>query len=499
MKERRCFARRISSIPSVYSSFINNEFVAARESPLEDKDGFINRAPASGNALCQVQIPSQLQVDSSVESSKNAFFEWSNQSSADRGHVLHEMASILKQHEEDLVNLEAIDTGIPIAQVRVNHIPYAIQTLQYYASLAISGSGLSGRTFETPTSFSFTRRQALGVCAAIGPWNYPLVSMIWKLAPALACGNALIYKPSECTPMTALHAAGLWKDVIPPGILQVLVGEAETARQLVRHVDIAKVSLTGSVPTGILVAQESAATLKRTTLELGGKSPLLIFSDADLDSAIRVAVEGNFVNNGQVCSNCTRVYVQANVLDKFLSRLVDRLYESVEMGDNMGDDTNMGPLMMPPRNPSRHYDRVVEYIEEARSDSNVQLVYGGRGYQENGGYFVEPTVLLSKSHNVRIVQEEVFGPIMTLLSFDSEEEAIARANDSPFGLAAGLMTSDVARAHRVSRQLAAGNVWVNNWNMCPVEVSVFLLLCNRAYALCEANLHSNRCRLVHSK
>jgi betaine-aldehyde dehydrogenase len=466
-KRRRGF----SSIPSVVTSSIDNELVAVRIAPdgKDSSDSYVNRSPATGLSLCQVQLPTQSEINAAMASSKKAFPQWSTLSSADRGHVMTEMASLLWKHEKDLVHLETVDSGIPISQIRVNHIPYAIQTLEYYASLAITG-GLSGRTFETPTSFSFTRREPLGVCAAIGPWNYPLVSMMWKLAPALACGNALIYKPSECTPLTAWYAAKLWQDVLPCGILQVLTGDADTARQLVRHGDIAKVSLTGSVATGVSVAQESAATLKRTTLELGGKSPLLVFSDAVLDSAVRVAVEGNFVNNGQVCSNCTRVYVQQDIVDEFLSRVVSRLNKTVVIGDNTSEATNMGPLMTPPRHPSQHYDKVVGYIERAKIDSQVDLICGGKGYKKAGGHYVEPTVFLSKADDSEIAREETFGPIMTVLSFETEEEAIARANQSPFGLAAGVMTRDVTRAHRVSRQLQAGNVWVNNWNMCPVEM-----------------------------
>jgi betaine-aldehyde dehydrogenase len=209
-------------------------------------------------------------------------------------------------------------------------------------------------------------------------------------------------------------------------------------------------------------------------LELGGKSPLLVFSDAVLDSAVRVAVEGNFVNNGQVCSNCTRVYVQQDIVDEFLSRVVSRLNKTVVIGDNTSEATNMGPLMTPPRHPSQHYDKVVGYIERAKIDSQVDLICGGKGYKTAGGHYVEPTVFLSKADDSEIAREETFGPIMTVLSFETEEEAIARANQSPFGLAAGVMTRDVTRAHRVSRQLQAGNVWVNNWNMCPVEVCMSL-------------------------
>jgi betaine-aldehyde dehydrogenase len=203
---------------------------------------------------------------------------------------------------------------------------------------------------------------------------------------------------------------------------------------------------------------------------LGGKSPLLIFADANLESAVRVAVEGNFVNNGQVCSNCTRVFVQRAVFDDFLSLLLKRVKESVVIGDNMLEDVNMGPLMMPPRHASRHYDRVMGYMEEAKQDSRVDLIFGGRGYQKRGAYFCEPTIFLANSDDARIVREEIFGPIMTVLVFDTEEEAIERANDTPYGLAAGVMTYDALRAHRVSKRLAAGNVWVNTWNISPVEV-----------------------------
>lgn len=472
---QRSFSSALSLIPSVVSSFIDNDFVPVLISPdgEDNEHGYLNRSPASGRALCQVQIPSQAQVHSAITSSKKVLPEWRNLSSADRGTILNNWAKRLQQHQDHLVELEAMDTGIPVSQIRVNHIPYAIQTLQYYASLAIAGGCLSGRTFETPTSFSFTSREPLGVCAAIGAWNYPLVSMIWKVAPALACGNAIIYKPSECTPLTSLYAASLLlgeEDVLPPGILQVLVGEADTAKLLINHADIAKISVTGSVATGISVAKDSAATLKRTTLELGGKSALVIFADANLESAVRVAVEGNFVNNGQVCSNCTRVFVQQTVLDEFLSHLLKHVKESVVIGDNMMEDVNMGPLMMPPRHASRHYDRVMGYVEEAKKDSRVKLLCGGRGYQKGGGYFCEPTIFLTKSDAVKIVREEIFGPVMTVLVFDTEEEAVVRANATPYGLAAGVMTNDVVRALRVSKQLAAGNVWINNWNISPVEV-----------------------------
>lgn len=465
-----------TKIPSVLTSWINGESL-----PVVDDDSsvshsmFTNYAPVSGLPLCEVQVPSSGVIDDAVSFSRRAGQEWSQQASAERGRILQEMARILSQHRDEICHLEALDTGIPISQIRVNHVAYAIQTLEYYAALATQG--LPGKMVDVPTagghtdSFAYTRREPLGVCAGIGGWNYPLVTMAWKMAPALACGNTVIYKPSECTPITSLHVAQLWKDLLPPGVLQVVPGEAEAAKQLVEHPLVQKASLTGSMETGIKVARQSADTLKRLTLELGGKSPLLVFADADMQSAVRVAIEGNFVNNGQVCTNCTRVYVERTILDEFVERVVSQLSSSVKIGDNMLDETNMGPLIMPPRNRSGHFDRIMGYISRSKKHANVQIIHGGSGYQQSGGYYVEPTVVLCDTDDAEIVQQEVFGPVMTILPFDTEDEAVSRANDTDYGLAAGAMTTNLMRAHRLSKCLEAGTIWVNNWNLSPVEVS----------------------------
>ena len=460
-----------TSIPSTLSSWIDGDFVGSAGG-----GSFNNLSPASGSTLCHVEIPSRAQVDQAVASSYKAFGGWKNLSSAERGTILKDMAATLNNHGEELAQLEALDTGIPIAQVRINHIAYAVQTLEYYSALATKG--LSGKIMDVPTagghddSFAYTRREPLGVCVGVNGWNYPLVTMAWKMAPALACGNTFICKPSECTPLTSLHAAQLWKDLLPEGVLQVLVGERQVAQQLVSHEHISKVSLTGSTTTGIQVAKESADSLKRLTLELGGKSAALIFHDADLESAVNVAIEGNFVNNGQVCSNCTRVFVERSILDDFIEKLAIKLATSVVAGDNTLEETNLGPLIMPPRNASAHYDRVMNFIEQGKEDSsNVQLLFGGDGYQRNGGYYVDPTVFLAKTDETPIAKNEIFGPVMTILPFDTEEEAVTRANHgTEYGLAAGVVTKDVMRAHRVSKRLEAGTVWVNNWNLSPVEM-----------------------------
>jgi betaine-aldehyde dehydrogenase len=472
---KRGFASDASSfhIPSVLTSWVDGASVPVTETATR----YENRSPVSGETICQVQTPTSETVETAIASARQAgkTGPWSALGFAERGKILQEMAQILKQNQEELCYLEALDSGIPIAQLRAGHAPYAIQTLEYYAALATTG--MPGKMVDVPLagghkdSFAYTRREPLGVCAAIGGWNYPLVTMTWKIAPALACGNTILFKPSECTPITSLHVAQLWSDILPPGVLQVLPGEAETAQSLVAHPMVQKVSITGSTATGIKVAKNSADTLKRLTLELGGKSPLLIFKDSNLKSAVRVAIEGNFINNGQVCSNCTRVFVERSILDEFIVRVVEQLESSVKLGDNLLDETNMGPLIMPPRKPSGHYDRVMGFIERAKDHPSVRLIYGGKGLEQNGGYYVEPTVLLCDTDDVEIVQEEVFGPVMTILPFDTEEEAVTRANSTDYGLGAGVMTKDVMRAHRLSKVLEAGNVWVNNWNLSPVEVS----------------------------
>ena len=416
-----------------------------------------------------------MQIETAIANSRRAADEWSQVSAWDRGAVLREMASILRHQQADMCQLEALDTGLPLTQIEINHIPFAISTLEYYASVIQTGFG--GKVVDTPhagghvDSFAYTRREPLGVCLGIGAWNYPLMGMIWKLAPALACGNTMIFKPSECTPLSALRAAELFSDVLPPSVLQVLPGHSHVAKVLLASEDIDKVSVTGSVETGVRVAEQAAQSLKRVTLELGGKSPLLVFADADMESAIRVAVDGNFINNGQVCSNCTRVFVERTCLDEFVDTLSAHLKNRIVMGDNMDRSTNIGPLMKHPLNPSQHFERVQGFIQRAKGDPQVELLVGGDCYHSSeGGYYAEPTVFLSKSDDTEIAQDEVFGPVMTVLPFDKEEEAVQRANSSKFGLAAGVMTKDVMRAHRVARNLQAGTVWINHWNLSPLEV-----------------------------
>jgi betaine-aldehyde dehydrogenase len=405
--------------------------------------------------------------------------------------ILRRMAQTLEDHQCELCELEALDTGIPLTQIKSNHIPAAIETLNYYSNL-IATTAMSGRIWDTPTTSSssensqsahslvYTRREPLGVCVGLGSWNYPLAGMIAKVAPALACGNTMIFKPSECTPLTAWRAVQLWHEAsclpeYPSSVLQILQGDASVGQQLTSDYRVQHISLTGSHPTGKSVMASAAVspTWKRITLELGGKSALIVFDDADMESVIRVMVDGNFLNNGQVCSNCTRVLIQKSCWEEVIERLLTYIQQPnrIIMGNNMELSTTIGPLIKHPKHPSQHFKKVQGMIERAKSDPLVTLLWGGQCYEsQENAYFVEPTIFATHSPHVEIAQEEVFGPVMTLIPFEEADEAVQIANNTPYGLAAGVMTQAIQRAHQIAPKLQAGIVWINNWNTCPVTM-----------------------------
>jgi betaine-aldehyde dehydrogenase len=421
--------------------------------------------PATGKELARLPVAGALEVDAAVARAAEAQEAWAARTGAERGRVLRRAADLLREHNERLAVLETSDTGKPIQETRAVDVASGADCFEYYAGLA---AGLAGEYLDLGReAFGYTRREPFGVVAGIGAWNYPLQIACWKAAPALACGNAMIFKPAELTPLTAVQLQRLLREAgLPEGVFQVVQGYSDTGRLLTRHPQIRKVSLTGEVNTGKAVMADAAATLKQVTLELGGKSPLIVFDDADLDNAVSGALLGNFYSAGEVCSNGTRVFVQRRLLRPFLERL-QRRAQAMRIGDPMHADTQVGSLIS-----AQHMEKVLGYIARGRAEGARVLTGGARvvdGDLANGS-FVAPTIFIDCHDDMGIVREEIFGPVMAVLVFDDEQEVIARANATPYGLAAGVFTRDLTRAHRVIARLQAGTCWINQYNITPVEL-----------------------------
>ncbi len=426
---------------------------------------FASINPANGEVLGYVTAAGPEQVNAAVRAAQKAQIGWGAMTGTERARILRRAADILRSRNQELAELETRDTGKPIQETRVVDVASGADCFEYFAGLVQS---LSGEYINLGTqAFGYTRREPLGVVAGIGAWNYPLQIACWKAAPALACGNAMIFKPAELTPFTAVKLAEILLEAgLPAGLFQVVQGFAGTGRLLTRHPDIRKVSLTGEVGTGKAVMADAAQTLKMVTLELGGKSPLIIFDDAKLDNAVAGALLANFYSSGQVCSNGTRVFVHRKVKAAFLDKLVKRV-KAMRIGDPMNPETQVGPLVS-----EAHMHKVLSYIERGRAEGARVLTGGMRvtGEGMENGYFVAPTVFEACRDDMAIVREEIFGPVMSVLEFDDEAEVIERANATEFGLAAGVFTNDLTRAHRVIAQLQAGTCWINQYNITPIEL-----------------------------
>ncbi|MFQ5796287.1 MAG: betaine-aldehyde dehydrogenase [Candidatus Bipolaricaulia bacterium] len=420
--------------------------------------------PATGKIICNVQLANAEDVDRAVAAAKEGFKPWSAMTGAQRGRILRRAVEILRARNDELAELEVIDTGKPISEAHTVDVLSGADCVEYYGGLAAS---LHGEHFDLGTAFVYTRREPLGVCAGIGAWNYPIQIACWKSAPALACGNAMIFKPAEQTPLTALKLAEIYTEAgVPDGVFNVVQGPANTGQALTRHPGIAKVSLTGEVETGKKVMADAASTLKKVTMELGGKSPLIIFADSDLDNAVSATLMANFYTQGEICSNGTRVFVEESIHDAFLDKLLPRIVK-MKIGDPLDPDTQIGALIS-----REHLEKVLHYIEIGKREGAKLLCGGGLpdDPELRQGYFVLPTIFDRCGDDMQIVQEEIFGPVMAVLTFRDEDEVIARANDTPYGLAAGVFTRDLTRAHRVIACLEAGTCWINNYNITPIEM-----------------------------
>ena len=425
--------------------------------------------PANGEVLAEVQAASKNDVDLAVKSAQKGQQIWAAMTAMQRSRILRRAVEILRARNNGLAELETLDTGKPISETRYVDIVTGADVLEYYAGLvpALEGSQIPLRD----TSFVYTRREPLGVVAGIGAWNYPIQIALWKSAPALAAGNAMIFKPSEITPLTTLKLAEIYTEAgLPDGVFNVLNGAGnEVGTWLTEHHDIAKISFTGGTVTGKKVmATASSSTLKDVTMELGGKSPLIIFDDADLDRAADVAMMANFYSSGQVCTNGTRVFVQRSQLKEFEQKIIERV-KRIRMGNPLDESTNFGPLVS-----AQHKQKVLQYIKTG-SLEGARLLAGGDAVIDANlakGNYVLPTVFTNCTDIMTIVREEIFGPVMSILIYDDEDEVIRRANDTDYGLAGGVMTQDLNRAHRVIHQLQAGICWINTWGESPAEMPV---------------------------
>ena len=425
--------------------------------------------PATGEVIATIQQASQADIEAAVKSAAEGQKIWAAKTAVERSRILRRAVDILRERNDELAHLETLDTGKAYSETSTVDIVTGADVLEYYAGLATAIQGEQVPLRES--SFFYTRREPLGVVAGIGAWNYPIQIALWKSAPALAAGNAMIFKPSEVTPLTAFKLAEIYTEAgLPAGVFNVVQGAGrEIGQWLTEHPVIEKISFTGGVQTGKKVmASAAGSTLKEVTMELGGKSPLIICEDANLDRAADIAVMANFFSSGQVCTNGTRVFIPQCLKTAFEQAIIERV-KRIRMGDPLDNHTNFGPLVSFP-----HMDNVLSYINSGKQQGAKVLIGGERattGLFAEGAY-VQPTVFTNCQDDMRIVQEEIFGPVMSILAYDTIEEAIQRANNTNFGLAAGVVTQDISQAHRIIHQLEAGICWINTWGESPAEMPV---------------------------
>src|ERR1700733_3631914 len=416
--------------------------------------------PSTGDVIAHVAAADKADVDKAVDAARRAFETgaWSTTPASERGRLLNKLADLLEQNKEELAALETLNNGKPISDSLNADLPLAIACYRYYAGWA---DKIHGKTIPTPGRyFCYTRHEPVGVVGQIIPWNFPLLMQAWKLGPALACGCTVVMKPAEQTPLSALRVGELIQEAsFPPGVVNLLPGYGPTAGQAIsRHMGIDKVAFTGSTEVGHMIMEDSAqSNLKRVTLELGGKSPNIVFADPDLDAAAQGSHFGLFFNQGQCCCAGSRLFVEQSIHEKFVDKLLS-LNKNRKVGDPFDPTTEQGPQVS-----EEQFDKVMGYIDSGKREG-AKLLCGGKRVGDHG-YFISPTIFDNVKDEMKISREEIFGPVMSVIPFKSIDEDVRRANNTAYGLAAAVWTKDVSKAHAIAARLRAGTVWVNCYDV----------------------------------
>ncbi len=451
-----------TAIPDFIKDSPKKLLIGGKWVPAKSGKTFETINPATEAVLCQIAEGDKADIDEAVKAARAAYEtgKWSTMGPHERGRMLLKVADLIDKYADELAMLESLDNGKPVTQAKNIDVRGAAGAFRYFAGWPTK---IYGETNPSdPSMFNYTLREPMGVCGLIVPWNFPLLMAVQKIAPALACGNTMVLKPAEQTPITALRLGEILLEAgIPEGVVNVVTGMGPGAgSSIAEHMDIDKVSFTGSTEVGKLILQASAGNLKRASLELGGKSPNIVLPDADMDAAVRTAVNGVFFNSGQVCVAGTRIFIQRDQYDGFVDKLT-KASAAMTTGDPLNPDTRLGPLVS-----KEQFDRVNNYMAIGKKEG-ARVTIGGESVGGKG-YFVKPTVFADVDNKMKIAREEIFGPVAAAIPFKDENDAILQGNDTTYGLAAAVWTRDISRAHRVARALKAGTVWINNYGASDV-------------------------------